>query len=97
MSYEWLRGHYQNNVYGYMSLNYKLNQNFDFQFRPSITTYDMLNSEKLPYSGVLMEENSVRVITGKTGDRYLNPMRICRARYHQNEIFGLLDVSALAG
>ncbi len=28
MSYQWLRGHYQNNVYGYLSLNYKLNHNF---------------------------------------------------------------------
>ena len=50
MSYEWLRGHYQNNEYGYVSLNYKLNENIDFQFRPSMTAYDMFNSEKLPYS-----------------------------------------------
>ena len=26
MSYEWLRGHDQNNVYGYVSLNYKINE-----------------------------------------------------------------------
>src|SRR6185312_12060929 len=32
MSYEWLRGHYQNNEYGYLSLNYKVNENLDFQF-----------------------------------------------------------------
>jgi hypothetical protein len=37
MSYEWLRGHYQNNEYGYLSFNYKVNDNIDFQFRPSFT------------------------------------------------------------
>ncbi len=50
MSYEWLRGHYQNNEYGYVSLNYKVNENLDFQLRPSMTAYDMFNSEKMPYS-----------------------------------------------
>src|SRR5450432_3196345 len=28
MSYQWLRGHYQNNVYGYVSLNYKISPSF---------------------------------------------------------------------
>ncbi len=33
MSYEWLRSHYQNNEYGYLSLNYKVNSNLDFQLQ----------------------------------------------------------------
>ena len=50
MSYQWLRGHDQNNVYGYVSLNYKINDDLDIQARPSISTYDMFNTEKMPYS-----------------------------------------------
>ena len=50
MSYQWLRSHDQNNVYGYVSLNYKINDDLDIQARPSISTYGMFNTEKMPYS-----------------------------------------------
>jgi len=97
MSNEWLRGHYQNNEYGYLSLNYKLNDKFDFQLRPSFTAYDMVNSEKLPYSadvygrelrqGDYREDR--RTLFDANGD--------LQARYHQNEIAGFLDVAVLGG
>jgi TonB-linked SusC/RagA family outer membrane protein len=97
MSYEWLRGHYQNNEYGYISLNYKLNENFDFQFRPSMTAYDMFNSERLPYSadvyGRELRQGDYREDRRQLFDDNID----LQARYHRNQIAGFLDVSALAG
>jgi TonB-linked SusC/RagA family outer membrane protein len=97
MSYEWLRGHYQNNEYGYVSLNYKLNQNFDFQFRPSLTAYDMTNTEKLPYSagvyGRLLRQGDYR----EDRRSLFESNEDLQVRYHKNNIGGFLDVQALGG
>ncbi len=96
MSYQWLRGHQQNNVYGYFSLNYKLNQNFDFQFRPSLNTYDMFNSEKLPYSadtyGRELRQGDYREDRRSSFEN----IEDVQARYHQ-QLFGFLDVAAVGG
>lgn len=50
MSYEWLRGHHKNDIYGYTSLTYKFNNYFDFMGRTSISTYDLTRTEKMPFS-----------------------------------------------
>ncbi len=50
MSKEWLRGHYKNDFYGYTTLSYKFNKNLEVIGRVSATTYDLLRTEKLPYS-----------------------------------------------
>ena len=50
MSYEWLRGHQKNDIYGYTSLNYKANDFIDLMFRTSISTYDIMRNEKMPFS-----------------------------------------------
>lgn len=50
MSYEWLRGHYKNDLTGYASVNYKFNNYLNFQARTAITSYDLFRSEKLPFS-----------------------------------------------
>jgi TonB-linked SusC/RagA family outer membrane protein len=97
MSYEWLRGHYQNNEYGYMSLNYKVNPNLDFQFRPSLTAYDMLNSEKLPYSADVYGRE-LRQGDYREDRRSLFESNIdLQARYHRNQLFGFLDLAAVGG
>ena len=97
MSYEWLRGHIQNNEYGYTSLNYKLNKNIDFQFRPSMTAYDMFNSEKLPYSadvyGRELHQGDYREDRRSLFESNID----LQARYHKDNILGFLDVQALAG
>ena len=97
MSYEWLRGHYQNNEYGYASLNYKANENFDFQFRPSFTAYDMFNSEKMPYSagvyGRPLRQGDYREDRRQLFDNNED----LQARFHKNSVAGFLDVAALAG
>ncbi|MDP3916028.1 MAG: SusC/RagA family TonB-linked outer membrane protein [Bacteroidota bacterium] len=50
MSYEWLRGHYKNDLTGYASINYKFNNYLNFQARTAVTSYDLFRSEKLPFS-----------------------------------------------
>ncbi|MCX6222957.1 MAG: SusC/RagA family TonB-linked outer membrane protein [Bacteroidia bacterium] len=50
MSYEWLRGHYKNDLKGYASVNYKFNKYLNLQARTAITSYDLFRSEKMPFS-----------------------------------------------
>ncbi|WP_276500830.1 SusC/RagA family TonB-linked outer membrane protein [Terrimonas pollutisoli] len=50
ITYEWLRGHYKNDVYGYASLSYKFNKQLELMGRTSVTTYDIFRPEKFPYS-----------------------------------------------
>src|SRR5579871_178803 len=97
MSYEWLRSHYQNNEYGYLSLNYKLNDNFDFQFRPSFNTYDMLNSEKLPYSADVYGRELRQGDYREDRRGLFESNEDLQVRYHKNNLFGFLDLQALGG
>ena len=95
---EWLHGHYQNNEYGYISLNYKANDNLDFQLRPSITTYDMLNTEKLPWSANTYGRYSLVKGDYREDRRSQFESNVeAQARYHKNEILGFLDVQGLIG
>ncbi len=50
MSYEWLRGHYKTDVYGNVGLTYKFNSHLEALLRANVSTYDVLRTEKLPYS-----------------------------------------------
>jgi len=97
MSYQWLRGHYQNNEYGYVSLNYKLNDNLDFQFRPSLTTYDMFNSEKLPYSAGVYGRPLRQGDYREDRRSLFESNNDFQVRYHKNNLLGFLDLSALGG
>ncbi|MES2003489.1 MAG: SusC/RagA family TonB-linked outer membrane protein [Bacteroidota bacterium] len=47
---EWLRGHYKNDIYGYFSGNYKIDNHLNATLRTQITTYNLLRTEKLPFS-----------------------------------------------
>src|SRR5450432_3105641 len=97
MSYEWLRGHYQNNEYGYLSLNYKFTPDLDIQLRPSMTAYDMMNNEKMPYSsgayGRPLRQGDYR----EDRRALFESNTDAQIRYHKNEIKGWLDVQALGG
>ena len=50
MSYEWLRGHYKNDVTGNISLSYKPNTDFEAILRTNISTNNLLRTESMPYS-----------------------------------------------
>lgn len=47
---EWLRGHHKNDIYGYVSANYKVNDHLNTTLRTQVTTYNLLRTEKMPYS-----------------------------------------------
>ena len=50
VAYKWLRGHYKNDVYGYTSFDYDINKDLNLMVRTSATTYDLLRTEKMPFS-----------------------------------------------
>ncbi len=50
MSYEWLRGHYKTDVYGYLSLSYRITDDLSATVRSQISGYDLLRTEKMPWS-----------------------------------------------
>ncbi len=96
-SYEWLRGHYQNNVYGYVSLNYKATKDLEFQLRPSVTTLDMLNSEKMPYSaGSYSNPNRLGNYGEDKRSRFETNID-AQVKYNKKNLFHFLDLSAVAG
>jgi TonB-linked SusC/RagA family outer membrane protein len=47
---EWPRGHYKNDIYGYFTLTYKILDNLEIMGRSSVTTYNVLRTEKMPFS-----------------------------------------------
>ena len=49
-SYEWLRSHYKNDLYGWVAFTYKFNKNLDVMVRSNVTTYNVIRSEKEPWS-----------------------------------------------
>ena len=53
MSYEWLRGHYKTDVYGYTKLSYKITDYLNVSFRTQVSTWNSLRNEKLPYSAII--------------------------------------------
>ena len=97
MSYEWQRGHQQNNVYGYLSLNYKINKSLDVQLRPSLTTYDMFNSEKLPYSATVYGRDLHKGDYREDRRSLFESNEDVQVRYHKDKLLNVLDVQALGG
>lgn len=47
---EWLRGHYKNDIFGFVAATYKIDNHINFLARTQITTYDLLRTERMPYS-----------------------------------------------
>ncbi|SDT19948.1 TonB-linked outer membrane protein, SusC/RagA family [Mucilaginibacter mallensis] len=47
---DWKRGHYKNDTYGYLSGNFKIDNNLNVTLRSAIDTYNILRTEDLPYS-----------------------------------------------
>ena len=50
MSYEWLRSHYKNDLYGWIDLTYKFTKDINLLVRSNVTTYNLLRTEKEPFS-----------------------------------------------
>ncbi|WP_293685054.1 SusC/RagA family TonB-linked outer membrane protein [Spirosoma sp. 48-14] len=56
----WLRGHYNNNVYGYASLRYQLADGLQLTAKTQLTTYNLLRTEKFPYSATTYGREEAR-------------------------------------
>ncbi|MBD1391583.1 SusC/RagA family TonB-linked outer membrane protein [Mucilaginibacter glaciei] len=50
MTQEWTRGHYKTNTTGYLLANYKINNNLNATVRSQVDTYNILRTEKMPFS-----------------------------------------------
>jgi TonB-linked SusC/RagA family outer membrane protein len=50
MTQYWTRGHYKNDIYGYISGNFTFNNHLNATLRTQATTYDLLRNEKMPFS-----------------------------------------------
>ncbi len=46
----WTRGHYKNDVYGYVDGSYKFTNNLNLTLKDQVDTYNLLRTEDLPYS-----------------------------------------------
>ncbi|GAB3774571.1 SusC/RagA family TonB-linked outer membrane protein [Spirosoma horti] len=56
----WLRGHYNSNVYGYTSLRYQIADGLQLTAKTQLTTYNLLRTEKLPYSATTYGREEAR-------------------------------------
>ena len=96
MAKEWLRGHYKNDFYGYMTLSYKASKNLDFIARSSATTYDLFRTEKFPYSATSYGREEARG-DYREDDRKLFENNTELIGKYNKSFLGGLNVSALAG
>lgn len=61
-AYEWLRGHYKNDIYGTAGLTYEFSDHFKVTGRTQITTYDLLGRKNFPIVLLHMVENNPKEI-----------------------------------
>lgn len=96
ITYEWLRGHYKNDVYGYASLSYKFNTNLELLGRTSVTTYDILRPEKFPYSATVYGREKAQGDYREDKRSLFENNTELLLKYNQN-ILKDINVSAFAG
>jgi len=46
----WTRGHYKNDIYGYLAANYKIDNHVNVSLKNQINTYNLLRTEDMPFS-----------------------------------------------
>jgi TonB-linked SusC/RagA family outer membrane protein len=60
LTYEWLRGHYKNDFYAYTTLSFKPINGMEIIGRSSVTSYDLMRTEKFPYSATTYGREEAR-------------------------------------
>ncbi len=93
---EWLRGHYKNDFYGYTTLSYKFNKNLEAVGRVSATTYDLLRTEKFPYSATSYGREEARGDYREDTRKLFENNSELLIKYNKT-FFNDLRVSAVAG
>lgn len=57
---EWLRGHNKSDIFGNISLKYKVTSYLELMARTSVTTYDIFRNEKFPYSATVYDREQAK-------------------------------------
>lgn len=93
--YEWTRGHYKTDMYGYASLTQKIGNKLELMGRTSITSYDLLRSESMPFSahpyGREEEQGDYRE---DNRDLFENNTE---AMFRYNDQIGILGINSFVG
>lgn len=97
ITYEWLRGHYKNDVYGYASLSYKFNKNLELLGRTSVTTYDIFRPEKFPYSATVYGREKAQGDYREDKRSLFENNTELLLKYNQNNVVRNIGLSAFAG
>lgn len=95
MSYEWLRGHYKTDVYGYISLSQKIGKHAEIMGRSAVTTYDVLRTEKMPFSAHPYGREEGRGDYREDKRNLFENNTEIMAKY--NNTFGIIGVSGFVG
>lgn len=96
MAKEWLRGHYKNDFYGYATLSYKFNRDLELVTRASMTTYDLLRTEKFPYSATSYGREEARGDYREDVRKLFENNTELLLKYNKT-VFNGLNLSAVAG
>ncbi|MBS1577648.1 MAG: SusC/RagA family TonB-linked outer membrane protein [Bacteroidetes bacterium] len=97
-SYEWLRAHYKNDLYGWVAATYKFTKDLDVMLRSNITTYNLTRTEKEPFSAhPYGDEHNHGNYREDRRDLWENNTELL-FRYNKEDIGGTgISLSALAG
>ncbi|QKZ14707.1 SusC/RagA family TonB-linked outer membrane protein [Spirosoma sp. KUDC1026] len=92
----WQRGHYNNNLYGYTSLRYQITDALQLTAKTQLTTYNLLRTEKLPYSATTYGREEGRGDYREDRRNLFDNINQMLLQYNKN-IGGNLTINALAG
>jgi TonB-linked SusC/RagA family outer membrane protein len=100
MAEKWLRGHDKTDIYGYLKLNYKINNDLSVSLRSQVTTWNQTRTEKVPSSANLNAYTPWYKF-GWYGDYRQDDRRLFEnntdIQINYNKTFGKWAVSALLG
>ncbi len=96
-SYEWLRGHYKNDLQANSSINFKIDKIFDLLLQSNISTYNLFRSEKEPFSAhPYGDEHNHGNYREDHRDLFENNTDLI-LKFHGNQEKSLLNFSGLIG
>jgi TonB-linked SusC/RagA family outer membrane protein len=95
---EWPRGHFKNDVYGYFALTYKIMNNLEVMARSAVTTFNVLRTEKMPFSAHPYGREEARGdYREDKRDLFENNTDLLLSYTNNGEILKGLDIRASAG
>ncbi|GAB4017019.1 SusC/RagA family TonB-linked outer membrane protein [Spirosoma koreense] len=92
----WLRGHYNNNLYGYTSLRYQIAEGLQLTGKAQLTTYGLLRTEKLPYSATTYSREEARGDYREDRRNMFDNINQVLLQYNK-QVIPALSINALVG